>query len=503
MYAVAPGYIGRVVIRPDGYGKALYLWHSNGTMSVYAHLQSFTPEVMSWAKNLQYKRQSFYLDAELDSSTFPVKQGEFIGYSGNSGRSFGPHLHFEIRDRSQQPFNMVQRGIYSIADNTPPTAGSLLVYRFDTVQGVPLSAIDKTLALKQQNRALRVAAGDTVSIGGPAYFALDMRDRMNGSSSTYGVSRCELHLNDALIFSYSMDIFSFDETRYANAMLDFSKKPSNFVRLYVAPGNKLSVYQKVKNCGVVSLKKNEVAKASITLTDDAGNKSVLAFWVKQAAAKRAKKAVSGQNILQWNKSNTYEANGFKLSIPVGVLYENSPLSVHISDAARGSSSVAYNVTQPLTPPHRAVTVSIRASVSEALRSKATIVCMDKNGGKEALGTDYQAPYFTASTRSWGSFFVEIDTVAPQITPVNFVPGSRLGANQIRITFKVKDNLSGLKTYAGYIDGSWALFEYDVKNDYMTYEVDPARVKTGAQHTLTFTATDGVGNKETFLCELYF
>lgn len=505
VYAVADGYVGRIVIRPDGYGKALYLWHTNGTMSVYAHLRSFIPEIAEWAKKQQYSKQSFYLDVELDSSIFPLKKGDLIGYSGNSGRSFGPHLHFEIRDRNQLPLNILQNGTYRVVDKIPPQASILAVYRFDTVQGMPLSVAYKTLSLKQINSTLRVAASDTISVSGATYFGLNLRDRMDGSRSIYGVTRCEVRLNDTVVFAYNMDKFSFDETRYANAMLDFSKKPSNVVRLYVAPNNRLSIYRGVKNKGVISLRNNELAKVNITLIDDVGNASRLTFWARNTAKGSPKKvlATKNQSVAVWNKVNTYEANGCKITIPKGALYENSIFELQTLGAAYGSASPVFLVKQPLTPPHRAVSVGVKASIPERLRSKATVVCMDKNGQKDALSTTYQMPYFTANTRSWGYFFVEIDTVPPQVTPVNFAPNSRLGANQKRITFKVTDKLSGLKTYAGHIDGSWALFEYDVKTDYMTYELDPTRVKTGTQHTLSFTATDEVGNKEEFSCEVFF
>jgi hypothetical protein len=319
------------------------------------------------------------------------------------------------------------------------------------------------------------------------------------------VSRCELRLNDSLIFAYNMDKFSFDETRYANAMTDFSKESSKLVRLYVAPANRLSVYHKVKNQGIISLSKNEVAKVSITMTDDVGNTSQLNFWVKNADKLVANRArlPKNQYIAYYFKDNIFAVSGFKAVLPTGALYENAIFEVQRLAAAYGSISPVYVVKQPRTPPHRAASVSLKASVPENLRSKAVVVFMDKNGKKDALNTSCHNDYFTAQTRSWGSFFVAVDTIAPQITPVNFTPNSRLVANQTRITLKVKDNLCKLKSYAGYIDGVWALFDYDEKNDLMTYEVDTSRVKASIQHTLTFTATDGVGNKAAFSCKLFF
>jgi hypothetical protein len=346
---------------------------------------------------------------------------------------------------------------------------------------------------------------DTIGVSAPCYFGLNLRDRMDNSKSIYGVHRCEVRLNDSLIFAYSMHKFSFDETRYVNAMLDFGRSASKFLRLYVAPANKLSIYHDVKNQGVISLRKNEVAKVNITMRDDVGNTSQLNFWVKNTDKPAGKKLrlSKNQHLAHYNASNTFEENGFKAFLPAGALYESCIFEVQTLGTAYGSASPVYLVKQPLTPPHRAVSISLKANVSERLRSKAVVICMDKRGRKSALSTTYKAPYFTASARSWGYFFVELDMAAPKITPLNFKKNSRLAAAQTRISFRVKDNLSGLKNYAGYVDGAWALFDYDEKNDLMTYEIDSTRVATGKQHTLSFTATDGVGNEAVFSCSLFF
>lgn len=511
VYAVAQGYISRIAVKPNGYGNALYVAHPNGTTSVYGHLQRFAPAVAAWVRDRQYAQQSFSLDVALDSLAFPLRQGEQIGFAGNSGSSSGPHLHFEIRNRRQQPFNIMQRGTYKVKDKVPPAIRQLLVYSFDTIQGSALPKKYKALNVKQVNGRLMPAAGDTVTVEGACFFGLDMLDKADGSGYAFGVNSCTLHLNDTLALAYSMDIFGFDETRYSNAMIDFEEKQrtnAKIVRLYVAPGNRLSVYRQVKNRGIVALKPLEKAKIRITLTDDAGNESQLVFWVKMAATASTKQAAATaatgrEKILLWFKNNTCENAGFKVTIPAGALYESSFFELQSTAPSHNSISPIFHVKQPVTPPHRAVSIGIRTSVPERLRENAVVVCMDKDGNKSALATTFQMPYFTAASRSWGYFFVEIDTVPPQITPVNFTDGAHLSSTQQRITLRVKDNLSEIKSHAGYIDERWALFEHDPKNNLMHYYIDSSRVKTGTQHSIILRVSDISGNSSMFTCDLFF
>ncbi|MDR3189457.1 MAG: M23 family metallopeptidase, partial [Prevotellaceae bacterium] len=498
VYAVASGYVARIVIRHDGYGNALYVAHPNGTTSVYGHLQRFAPPIAAWAREQQYANRSFFLDVELAPSNFPLGQGALIGFAGNSGSSSGPHLHFEIRDRRQQPLNIMQRGFYKLPDARPPAIRRLFVYGFDTIQGAALPKNTGILHVAQSKSTLRLTAGDTVTVDGACFFGLDMLDKMNGSERAFSVSRCALHLNDSLIFSYTLDAFSFDETRYCNAMIDFARRQrynEKIIRLYVAAGNRLSIFRQVKQQGVVRLAVGEKAKITIALTDDAGNSSRLAFWVKPAAEVGKKQPAAGaQKIMLWNRSNDYEANGFKVHIPTGALYEATAFEVQTTKPQHGSASPIFRVRQPATPPHVAVRVGVKASVPERLREKALVVCVDKDGDKTALATGFQPPYFVANSRKWGSFYVEIDTIPPKIVPANFADGARLSSAQRYISLTVKDNISELQSYAGYVDDSWALFEYDEKSNLMRYAIDSARVKTGAWHSIIFVATDMAGNK---------
>ncbi|MDR3296949.1 MAG: M23 family metallopeptidase [Prevotellaceae bacterium] len=498
VFAVADGYIARIGIRSLGYGNALYLAHSNGTTSVYAHLKSFTRPVAKHLRKAQYARQSFVIDVELDSTVFPLKQGDLIGFSGNSGNSFGPHLHFEIRDREQRPFNVMLHGFYQtlLPDTTPPQASVLMAYRLDTVQGVAVPVRSGAYDIATQGHKLSLLDGDTIEVDGATFFGLDLLDRMSGNTeNTYGVSHVELRVDDSITLAYAMQIFGFDETRYCNAMLDFDERQRSgrtVVKLYVAPNNRLSIYDPRYRQGLLTLPDSGLAKVSIVLDDDAGNRSTLQFWAHaKAKPTPASLAATGeQAVLSWDMGGRFTAEGFSVDIPAGVMYDHSRWELQVLPAAHGSASPIYAVMQPTTPPHRAVSVRIAADIAPRLQAHAVVVCMDGKGRKSVLATTCTASGYTADSRSWGSFFVLVDTVAPSIKPLNFAAGKKL--TQPTISLRVKDNLSELKRYAGYVDGRWALFEYDEKNNLFHHTLDAPRANR--RHTISFTATDVAGNE---------
>src|SRR5690606_3165594 len=125
--ASATGYVSRINVATYGYGKALYIQHPNGYTTVYGHLQKFSPEIEAYIKKQQYAKESYEVEIYPEAGVLPVNQGDLVAFSGNTGGSGGPHLHFEIRDGSQRPMNPKLFGI-SVKDTQPPTITSLYAY---------------------------------------------------------------------------------------------------------------------------------------------------------------------------------------------------------------------------------------------------------------------------------------------------------------------------------------------------------------------------------------
>jgi len=128
IYSISDGYISRIRISPSGYGRVLYVNHPNGITSVYAHCSAFSKEISEFLKPFQIEAFSNNIDLKLDKDNFPVTKGQLIAYSGNSGSSTGPHLHFELRDtKTEQGLNPLLHG-FSITDNYAPAIEAIKVY---------------------------------------------------------------------------------------------------------------------------------------------------------------------------------------------------------------------------------------------------------------------------------------------------------------------------------------------------------------------------------------
>lgn len=90
--------------KDGGYGYCVFLTHADGNVTIYEHM----------LKNI------------LVVVGETVAQGQVIGYSGSTGNSTGPHLHFEIRGRDGKPFDPMAV-LHSVDDSIeePPTKTSL------------------------------------------------------------------------------------------------------------------------------------------------------------------------------------------------------------------------------------------------------------------------------------------------------------------------------------------------------------------------------------------
>lgn len=496
IYAIADGYIARVKVQSGGYGNALYLVHPNGYMSVYAHLQKFDKAVTKYVKKMQYDKRSFGVDLYLDGQTFRVKKGQQIGNLGTSGRSFGPHLHFEIRDnKTQKPINPLLFGL-EIEDNIAPKLHNVKVYHLND----KLETIDtKIHKLIKKGNKYRVS-GDTLAIGAwRAGFGIKVYDHHNGVSNWNGIYALEIYQDGNLIHNFDMETFSFGESRYINAHLDYKEQKMNkayYNRSFKLPGNRLSIYD--KNEGVVTLHKNSPSKIEVIASDADGNKSTLKFWVKRAEVKPAKAKAFNYSLF-YDRQNTIDNGNFKAVFPKGVFYENAYINYEsLQDLSDDVYSPMYHLHDVSIPVHKYYTLKIRPEgLPESLKKKAFIAYCDEKNKVYNSGGKWKDGFLTASVRSLGDYCVMIDNVPPRITPTSFKSDMR---GSSRMSFKIKDDMPttgkarGLSVKAT-VDGQWVLMDYDEKNDKITHIFD-GRIGAG-EHTLKLVVKDDRGNQSIF------
>jgi hypothetical protein len=503
--AAADGYVYRIGVSPTGFGNALYIRHPSGYSTVYGHLERFTPEIDAYVKAQQYDRKSFTVTLFPPKEKFQVKQGDIIAFSGNSGGSGGPHLHFEVRKAdSEIPVNPLLFN-FGPPDNIKPVIEKLFIYPI--IDNSEINSLHKTMKISVagNNGNYYVPAGNEICISGPAGFGIKSYDQLNDSYNKCGLYSIELRIDSSLKFSYVMDEFSFNESRYINSHIDYETyiRENSFIeRAFVLPNDKLSVYKNVVNRGIFNFNDGKTHHVEITVKDVQNNISALSFDVKSivpAVKDNGKPAKEGV-VMPYNRSNRFRSENISISIPSGALYDTLYFIYKRDTGTPQMLSEVHYVHNKYTPLQKPCSLSIKpSSVPAGKESKMLIVQMSDDFKKSAINSSYSDGYVTGDILSFGMFFAGIDTVAPSIFTNGLQSGSDLtGKSELRI--KITDDLSGIKSYEPILDGKWALFEYDQKNDVLVYRFDPARITKGTTHSLTLKVTDNKENQSVYSCD---
>jgi hypothetical protein len=506
IYAVADGYVSRVNVAPGGFGKALYISHPNGYTSLYAHLKGYAGPVATWVKNRQYKMESFAIDVEVPAGALKVKKGELIAYSGNSGASGGPHLHFEIRDtQTQEVIDPLDFGFVK-QDGIRPKISWVKIYPFSenaTVNGAGQAVLIPVIPF---NGKYTLKISDTVAVSGGIIFGVETSDNGEGSLKT-GVHAIDLTIDGTKIFSQNIEQFSFAETRYVNSLMDypaFVQNKRKIQRSYVAPNNKLSVYKEVKNRGIFYFNDNQLHDVQYVASDAFGNTATLVFRVKShPKVNNSGRSVTPDNVpaqlLTFKNDNKFERSNLRFYVPGEALYEDLPLEYTVTPPLNGSYAYVHHLQNRYTPLHTYCSLSIKAeSLPAHLAGKAVIVAVESGNKFSSRGGTYENGWVTARIRDFGNYTVAVDTEPPVIKPINIFSGKKV-KKQSSIQIKISDNLAGIKVYRGTLNGKWILMDYDEKNRLLTYTFDEY-MRPGKNQFVLMVA-DAVGNSSLYKATL--
>lgn len=494
--AVAEGYVSRVKVQSGGYGNVLYIAHPNGYTSVYAHLGKFPKAVAEYVESEQYRRKKFEVDLYPSQGKFNFAAGEKVGTLGMSGRSFGPHLHFEIRDtRTEKPINPLLFGI-NVVDNVAPRLHDLKVYHLND----KLETLNtQTFKTQKGGKGYRIP-GDTLLIGAWRIgIGLKAFDHFKGTNNWNGVYAMEMYQDDQLVYDFEMETFSFNESRYINAHMDYEEQVNNksyINRFYNLPGNRLSIYRNKINDGVITLSKSKASKITLIAHDLDGNKSTLEFWLRRSEVK-PKEEDPYNYLLHYDQENLITNSSLRMYLPKGTLYENLYFQYHSSsEQSSGVYSSVHHLHDRRIPVHRYFDLAIAPSnLPENLRSKAIIAFCDKDDEMKNCGGKWKDGKLETKVRSLGDYCIMVDNTPPTITPIAYQNNMK---GFSKMSFKIDDNLEATGkidefTYEATIDGQWILFQFDAKKDLLTYYFDK-RVGPG-EHTLRLVVSDYSGNEK--------
>ncbi|RZM18705.1 MAG: M23 family metallopeptidase, partial [Pedobacter sp.] len=478
VYAIADGYISRIRIQNSGFGNALYINHPNGFTSVYGHLQRYNGKLTTVAKGIQYSKKSFEIDEFPGVDVIPVHKGDVIAYSGNTGSSGGPHLHFEVRDtKTEATINPQLFGI-TIPDNIAPVISGLFVYKLN---GAPFNEFTKKQALPLSGAGGKYILSKTVTLGGEVGFGIIATDRHTGLSGLNGVYAIVLEVDGKTVFTSALERFMFENSKAINSHIDYPEYMNtrrSIQKSFVDPGNPLQIYSSLVNNGRISFTDGKTHDIQYTVTDVKGNKSTINFTVQAESnsAVTASSSPEGTILFPYNKPNTYATDNVKIVVPVGSLYNDLYLS-YKEIPKPTALSADHKVQNGLTPLHIGFELWIKPNHDlGALAGKALIV--SANGGSQ--GGSFSDGYVKGIPRNFGTFRIAVDTTAPIIVPVNITEGKSMKGLG-KMTFKIRDNLSGIKNFNGFIDGRWVLMEFDAKTATLWHSFD--ELTTPGKHVI--------------------
>ncbi len=498
VYAVADGYISRIRIQSSGFGNALYINHPNGYTSVYGHLQRYNAKLTARAKAIQYEKKSFDIDEFPAADLIPVYKGEIIAYSGNTGSSGGPHLHFEIRDtKTEATINPQLFGI-EVPDQVKPVISGLYAYRLDNQ---PFNEFTPKIPVALTGAAGTYRATGTLSLSGEIGFGVVTTDRHTGMSGTNGVYSIILEVDGRPVYTSALEKFSFENSKGINSHIDyptFLNTRRSIQKSFVDPGNPLQIYSNLENRGRINFNDGQLHQLKYTIADVKGNVSTILFQVKAgtepvAGSLRAPKGI----LFPYNKVNEFKTDSVYVQIPVGNLYNDLDFVYKASSqVAPRAFSVVHHVQNRLTPLHTGFELWIKPNVDLGpLQDKALIVSTSgaSQGGK------FEDGFIKAKPRAFGSFYIAVDTLAPTVTPINILESKNMRGLS-RMTFKLRDNLSGIKSFNGYIDGKWVLFELDSKTATLAHSFDGTL--SNGKHNLELIVVDMKDNSRTLTLSFY-
>ncbi len=493
VYAVANGYVSRIKISTFGNGKTLYITHDNGYTSVYGHLQRAVGDIEKLIQTTHYKEKSFEIEIYLKPGQLEVKKGQIIALSGNTGGSEGPHLHFEFRDNITE--NIINPMLFGfdkmLKDTKKPLLSGVYVYPLTSETIVNQSKRPLLLNLKLQKDGTYLS--DKVIANGKIGFGIQTSDFDDVSFSPNGIYKVQSYLNGSPNFGYQFDTYSFDEMRYINALIDyprFKKTSQRVQKLFMNPTYNFSIIKSNESNGVLSVVANLESVYRIEIADYYGNTTNVSIPIKYDVQSTivSPDPILSKYYIKAKKDCNFEKDNMSVFFPAGTFYEDFNFNFDV----KNDTLILHDNT---VPAHGNFTITIEDTKhTEAQREKLYIALID--GLKVSYNPTFRKDAtFTTKVKTLGKYALVLDTIAPKISIASPIEGKWL-TDKKSIQFTISDSQSGIKSYNGYLNDNWILFEYDSKTKKIIHNFSDGIVAEG-ENKLKIVVVDNVGNSTIF------
>ena len=493
VYASADGYISRIKIAHGGYGKAIYISHPNGFTTVYGHLKCGVGEIEKYIKKEQYNSQSYEIEVMPNPNDLIIKKGDVIALSGNTGGSDGPHLHFEFRDtQSEKIINPMFFGFNKqLIDTKRPIVNSLMVYPIDTNSIVNQAKRPISVSLSLQDDGSYIA--EKILASGTIGFGITTIDLDNVSWNANGIYSVHTFLNGKQFFGYQFDTFSFDETRYVNALIDFSrykKLGQRVQKLFMKNAYSLSLIKATPDNGIVTVSPNMTQTYRIEIADFNQNITKVCIPIQYSSlpAKVNEEPITSKYLVKARRENSFALENVSVFFPANTFYDDFFMNFEV----KNKTLFLHDET---VAAHSNFSITFEDSISTDKESEKIFIASIDGNKIYYNTTKRKNTAFTTYTKYLGQYKLMKDTIAPKISITkNF--SEKWISPQKDIQLIVSDDLSGIKSYNGYLNNNWILLEYESKTKKLTHSFADGIVAEG-KNELKVVVTDNVGNSTIF------
>lgn len=498
VYASADGFVSRIKISTWGYGKAIYVTHPNGYTTVYAHLQKGNGKIEAYINQQHYKEQEYEIELFLKPSELPVTQGEVIAFSGNSGGSGGPHLHFEFRDtQSENILNPLLFGFDKyVIDKRKPKINGIKVYPINDSIAINDSFDAQNIAIsadaEENYKATKIYTNGAIGFG------INTFDNMTNAYNKNGIYKISTFVNGVPYFSYQFDSFSFNESRYINYFIDYFQYKNmgqRLQKLFIKNKYPLSIVESNPRNGILKTQPLASYNYKIVVEDFSKNATIIEIPVvyKQNTSENPLDTITTRKTIKTSKEYFFKEGNWSIYFPEHLFYEDFKMKMTSKDGilylhedeipVKGYYTISYDVS----------------SLSQNEIDKSFIASVDDN--RVYYNTsNIKGQTISARIKKLGTYKLVMDEEAPRIYAPNFSEEKDLDDKKI-ISIKITDDLSGIDSYKAYLNDQWILMEYDYKTKRLVHNLSD-NIYVKGKNKFKLVVKDKMNNSTTFESNFY-